>query len=587
MRSELVRVDRQYRALEANATRVRERIAVLSELEHRLEGLDGGVQQLLRMARESAGESFGEMLGVVADLFHCDVDTAPLLEVALGERAQFIVLASADRLLERLASQPLGVPGRVGFLRLDTRPPATALDHVDLSTESGVMGRADQFVEVAPEHRALVKRLLGRTWLVDRLATALRLSQSAGRGLEFVTSDGELLTADGTLVIGSRLAAAGIMSRRSELRACHEKAAEFDSQIEHFATLYNKLDQERAQQEAIVASSAAACSRLAAELAECCQKTAIHHGRMKHLVHRHDEATDELRQTEKRIAEIRSERESIGHERVQAEQSLGQIQSELRAARESLMNLGKRHSELLEAVSERHVVAAKHEQRVEMLRQHLELAQRNQRERELALSDTRKRLDTLEAQLVEIDKSLLAGRQALAELFLHKEQHAEELSRRLSDDKTLRGERTMLGEQIRVRRQELAAAESQHHKVEVAVSTLRHERQTLAERMQDDYGIDLAEASKEHGAGSTEHGAAIDESLRAPSSPLPAFDRAAVEREIAELRNQINSIGAVNLDALDELEQLEAALRETVGPIPRPGRRQGLARANHPAHQCR
>ncbi len=416
-----------------------------------------------------------------------------------------------------------------------------------------------------PNTEPLVKRLLGRTWLVDRLATALRLSQSAGRGLEFVTSDGELLAPDGTLVIGSRLAAAGIMSRRSELRACHEKAAEFDGQIEQFATLYNKLDQERAQQEAIVASSAAACSRLAAELAECCQRTAIHDGRMKHLVHRHDEATDELRQTEKRLAEIRSERESIGHERVQMEQSLDQIQADLSAARESLMNLGKRHSELLEAVSGRHVIAAKHEQRVEMLRQHLELAQRNQRERELAMSDTRKRLDTLEAQLVEIDKSLLAGRQALAELFLQKEQHAEELSRRSADDKTLRGERATLGEQIRARRQELAAAESQHHKAEVAASTLRHERQTLAERMQDDYGIDLAKASTEHGAGSTEHGVAIDDSLRAPSSPLPAFDRAAVEREIAELRNQINSIGAVNTDALDELEQLEQRFAKLSG----------------------
>jgi chromosome segregation protein len=555
VRSDLARVDRQFRAIEANATRVRERIAVLSELEHRLEGLDGGVQQLLRMARETAGESFGEVLGVVADLFHCDVDTAPLLEVALGERAQFIVLASAERLLERLAREPLGVPGRVGFLRLDARPPATALDHVDLSTEPGVMGRADQFVEAAPEHRALVKRLLGRTWLVDRLSTALRLWQSAGRGLEFVTSDGELLAADGTLVIGSRLAAAGIMSRRSELRACHEKAAELDSQIEHFSTLYNKLDQERAQQEAIVASSAAACSRLAAELAECCQKTAIHHGRMKHLVHRHEEATDELRQTEARIATILYERESIIREQARTAQLLSGLQSDLSRSRESLTKLRQQHSEQLEAVSDRQVAAAKHEQRVEMLRQHLELAQRNQRERELALADTHKRLNMLEAQLVEIDKSLLVGRQALAELFLRKQQQCEELSRRADDDETLRIERATIAEQIRLRRQELTAAESQQHKAEVAASTLRHERQTLNERMQDDYGIDLAKASDEACAGSGE----------AASAAGDLGDRAAVEREIAELRNQINSIGAVNTDALDELEQLEQRFAKLSG----------------------
>jgi chromosome segregation protein len=206
----------------------------------------------------------------------------------------------------------------------------------------------------------------------------------------------------------------------------------------------------------------------------------------------------------------------------------------LNVARASLTKLSQHHSELLGAVSERQVAAAKHEQRVEMLRQHLELAQRNQRERELALTNTRKRLDTLEAQLVEIDKSLLAGRQALAELFLCKQQQAEELSRRAADDETLRSERATITEQIRLRRHELASAESQHHKAEVATSTLRHDRQTLAERMHDDYGIDLAEASKEQGARSMEQEAISDAKPPAPSTqPAAPFDRAAVEREIA------------------------------------------------------
>ena len=47
-----------------------------------------------------------------------------------------------------------------------------------------------------------------------------------GRGLEFVTSDGELIAADGTLIVGPRQAATGMLSRRSELRACHEQANE-------------------------------------------------------------------------------------------------------------------------------------------------------------------------------------------------------------------------------------------------------------------------------------------------------------------------------------------------------------------------
>ena len=47
------------------------------------------------------------------------------------------------------------------------------------------MGRADTFVEASDELAPMVRRLLGRHWLVDTLATALRLANGAGPGAEF------------------------------------------------------------------------------------------------------------------------------------------------------------------------------------------------------------------------------------------------------------------------------------------------------------------------------------------------------------------------------------------------------------------
>jgi chromosome segregation protein len=65
--------------------------------------------------------------------------------------------------------------------------------------------------------------------------------------------------------------------------------------------------------------------------------------------------------------------------------------------------------------------------------------------------------------------------------------------------------------------------------------------------------------SNDRGAGSGEQPA--DPSSTSPASPclpISGIDRQAVEREIAQLRDQINNLGAVNLDALDELESLES-----------------------------
>ena len=93
----------------------------LTELEDRLEGLGTGVQDVLRAAAEAPGELPGQVHGVVADLFHVDVDTASLVEVALGERTQYVVVSSAKPLLDWLEGHPVRVADRVGFLTLDNR----------------------------------------------------------------------------------------------------------------------------------------------------------------------------------------------------------------------------------------------------------------------------------------------------------------------------------------------------------------------------------------------------------------------------------------------------------------------------------
>ncbi|MEX0642018.1 MAG: chromosome segregation protein SMC [Pirellulales bacterium] len=558
VRRDLARADGQHRRMDAQLTRIRERIAVLSELESRLEGLDGGVQEILRVAHEDPTQPLGDVRGVVADLFHVDVDSAPIVEVALGERAQFIVLASANQLLQRLHSQPLRVAGRVGFLGLDSRYPLTALDHVDLSAEPGVMGRADRFIESAAEYQLLARRLLGRTWLVDRMATALRLAQSVGRGLEFVTSDGELIAADGTVVVGPRQAATGMLSRRSELRACHEQANNLEHQLAAQASAYSQLDKERARQEELVASTVAAYTTAAGTLADCHRKATASAAQLERIVEEQRRLENELKFTEERVVAAQLEIETNGRERAAAATTAKQLEVALQASREKLTALQEQHAELQAAATERRIAVARCEQRVEMLRQQMEQVERSQQERDQMLAESRARLAGREAQISELDNAMLAGRQTLAELYLSKEQHAAELAMQNAADDELRRGRHVVIERVRSQRQQLGALQAQQHKLEVATTRLRHERQSLCERMHDDYGIDLEAAvgKGEWGVGSEERGTR-SETAAGLQLTVTSANRDQIEREITELRDQINNIGAINLEALDELEQLE------------------------------
>ena len=98
------------------------------------------------------------------------------MEVALGQTAQHVVAARSEELFGSLAGGSRSrFGGRVGFVWLDAAPSAgDAARRKSISKgRPGVLGRADRFVETEPRFAALARRLLGRTWFVEKLAHAL------------------------------------------------------------------------------------------------------------------------------------------------------------------------------------------------------------------------------------------------------------------------------------------------------------------------------------------------------------------------------------------------------------------------------
>jgi chromosome segregation protein len=96
-----------------------------------------------------------------------------------------------------------------------------------------------------------------------------------------------------------------------------------------------------------------------------------------------------------------------------------------------------------------------------------------------------------------------------------------------------------LGEQVKRQQRELAQLRDKLHVKELAAGDVRHERQTLAARIRDDYGLEI-------------------DQLVQDSSGEPIDQREAVDQEIAGLRRKLSNIGAVNMEALEELDELES-----------------------------
>jgi chromosome segregation protein len=567
----------QLHVLRNRAAALEERRRLLAELEARHVGLSDGVRQVLTAISAPPADSQQKLpgiLGLVADLLPAPLEHAQVLELALAERAQYIVV-EPDTDLAQLASLVAPLEARVTFLPLpvETNAPPAALaspqaaqrgiadvaetlppqsppeptsnpgmighpQPMELDAHPGVVSRADRLIDCQQRFRPLARRLLGTTWIVKTLQDALALHGTMPDRV-YVAQTGELLHADGSLAIGPPHVGGGVVSRKSELRALEAEQRSLAEEIERAATVSAELAQTASEQEqavqALSARQLAATERLSAARL-----------RRHVLLQRKADLAGQLQDLEPELAQIAARRK-------QAEAQLARLRERLAAAQADLasheavgdsirsrlaeLELQRREAERL--ATRVQVDWAKSEERLASLRARREQSLRDQHEQRRAVQDSQTHLQQALRKARQAEAAILASTAGLAEMYLEKERLARLISGHEQQSQACQLRRAELQGEIQAARQRLATLESQRHTHALAAESLRMERQALAARLREDYGIELA---------ALEHEPTAEEALQ----------REAAEQEIAELRRRLQAMGNVNLEALDELDGLEA-----------------------------
>lgn len=538
-RSRQVSLNEQLAELQSRMSAARERVAVLDELERRLEGLNAGSKAALERARAEPDGPYGEIRGVVADLLHVDADSAHLIEIALGDRANYLVAPQASRLEKELTLHAGDLAGRLTLLRLDVPAPASAVDHVDLAHCPGVIGRADQFVEAAADLGALVRRLLGRHWLVDTLATALSLAAGPGRGLNFITVGGEVVGADGAISVGPRQSTAGMLSRRSELRALAESCEDLEKRIAANRAERDEVDDELASVEP--------------ELQQLAARHAASSEQAGHAASKEHALADRLKQTSEKVAGLTDEHAKAQADQQEQQRSLVDFAERLRvcrageqAARQQARAAGEAAAEhaatietLRQSLTESRISLAAVQQRRDGLQREMQQLQRDHEERDRALLETRQRAE----ECVEARTTLEQSNEQLAatvqSLRAEKESLVEQVAELERAQQTVKHQRSEAVEQADRVRQGCFAKQQAAGRVELQKNELEHQRRAVCDRLAEAYEVDLA-------------------ALAQDNPPPPLAQRSETEAEIRRLSAVLKNLGPVNQDAVEELSTLEA-----------------------------
>jgi chromosome segregation protein len=563
------------------------RAAVLDGLIKSREGLGAGVREVIGLIEQAEPGPWDAVLGIIADFLTVKREYAPLIDIALGDWAQRFVVRDLERFGQALSERKEPFTGRVSFLPLVNRETASDDDAmaalrrnrlVQLSLLSRV--RQPGAMSVTPDHPGLVApaeqlvscdhpelgdlptQLLGRTLIVRDLATARAIAAHTS-GFRLVTLAGELLEPDGTLTIGTHHAEAGILSRKSELRELREQVAGLEErlvELEHdLARLRDRiLDAERQAQE-----EQEQIDVLTEQANDLRGRVQRHRERRQGL---HEEVTisrDEMQRIEEEFTSLEKSWQDAKAQAAEAEARVDALHARTREADEEIRRRDQERQGQQASCTEAQVGLAKAEERLRSLKTQHEQLERDHRQREQELAQARQALADGRMRLTESQQTMLRGSGVLARAYLEKEESQRRLAELTGQREQKRQERARLTQQAQAVRTEWRKHQESVHQRELEASNLRHQRDTLVQRLQEDYQLDLSDLyARKVAETRAPEAAPVDAVPAAESSPPdneapPPRSAEEVNAEIEELRRKLSRLGSVNLDALDELNELE------------------------------
>ena len=560
------------------------RLEILLQLEREGEGLGEGAQAILRGLDRPEFYQAG-ILGTLASLVEVPPVEIPAIEAALGAASRAIVFADAGMAESALQTLREAVQGRASVVASDLFPIPPM--HGQELPEGAISWAADVVRATGSAH-GLIARLLEGVVIVPDLQTAFRLKR-VYPGLAFAARTGEFIARDGVAHGGATGEATGsALLRRSQIATLEREVSVMRENVNHLSLV----------REGALASLEAAVTRLrdAREvlgntqglLAAAQADNLLATRELENARHRHESLDGEISSLQEHIQLLEAQI-------ADREQQLETATLELNAAREERSAASSRISFLRDAetaaasdLAEARLRVATERQRQQSLAN--QRAPMEARIRELAETISARERDTTTHE--EKIKTLEAESTGLAESVETWKIESAEVEARVLELGVRRAELQSGVEALEIAlrgaRKNLSDLQDNRSKNEVRLAELRLRAESIRDHVSRRYQLDLAGFEPDRYAllkavaqqREKERRAALPESrdpttegevpsnenpeevtvevVQAISGPIPAeipWER--IELVVAELTERADSMGPVNLDAIQEYDELE------------------------------
>jgi len=536
-------VEARRNALEVESARLGSRVEALRDWEEERAGLESGARELYR-ARERGEEPArsAELAGLLADHLHPDSRHARALDAALGARAQAVVARAPEAalgLIEWLRGRSAGRVSLVLAGEWGGRGAPRGLPE-ELSAHPALLGRLHALARPEPEFAEVARHLLESALLVRDLAAAVELVRRFP-GWRFVTPEGDL--ADGAgLAGGFQEVTHGPLGRRSIALELEGERADLESEREALVAELERLGRHQNETATQLAALGATLARGLERRARLTNAVEGLRARLEELGHARELAEAEAR-----------ERQA---ERTRAEQELAEVRARLAAGE---AELERERAALAELEQARGAVEGERDQRARdearsrveatSLVERLEASRRERQQRERALEELRFEHGRSERLCQEHAQAARQAEETAAALLGQRDEvlaRRGELEQELLVLRAREREARRVLEEVRARREGLTSALERAlaglGERRLALQRLELARAEVVRRAREDFALEL-------------------ESLPADFAPETELATPEARAELAErvrtLKESLDELGPVNLEAVGELSEVE------------------------------
>lgn len=531
LREELAGKDQKLRDTQVSYHQEKSKLEALANLTERYEGYGGSVKRVMECKDTEKG-----IIGVVADIIQVDARYETAIETALGGNIQNIVTEDEETAKRMISFLKKNKAGRATFLPLTSIRDPQEFKNGEALKEKGVIGMADQLVQIDSKYRDVAKAMLGRIMVVDHIDHAVQIARKYSYGIRMVTIEGELLVPGGAISGGAFKNNSNLLGRRREMEELDKKVKSYLTEIDRLLQEIEETKAERNKTRLLLEENKSELQRKFIAQNTARLNVIKAQERKEEAEEGSVELKSEEREIENQIREIKMNKDNISKELADSEELEKNAELQIRGYQVELEKKREEESVQTGHVNEWDVEVEKmlqqqgfHQQNVDRIDGEIARYTAEWQEIKEGMEKGTNDIASREASILEIEKTILASHTAQGDAENSLQEDIKKKESLTSKQKNFFSDREEMSKRMNALDKEVYRLSAQKDKLQEAL-------ENQINYMWDEYEITLSDAH----------------SLRDEAMT----DLGAMKREISSLKDQIRKLGDVNVNAIEDYKNL-------------------------------